>query len=140
MRKNSLTKLNIDDTSQCGHTKQGGSGFAATPGSKVEVKWQTLHSDPKAMCRLRLSEGFFNDNESYEVLNPHGADAEGWFRCGRRPNSYELKQVNMPEVVCDLCTLQLEFNVTNGVIRQCSDISLLTSEYDCTGLCKNGGS
>lgn len=128
---------------QCGGVKQGPSGFVAEPNTHGFVKWHTKHPDKEGMCQLRISEGFFNEEDSYTVLKPVSGtvDEDGWFKCGRRANSFEQRRILFPDVICDMCTLQLKFQTKDGIIYQCSDITLTVGEnISCEGMCKNGGS
>lgn len=75
------------------------SNFITTPLSKGYIKWHTMHPDKDGMCQLRISEGFYDEEESYTVLSVTGSVTEdGWFKCGRMANTYEQKQVLFPDI------------------------------------------
>lgn len=46
-----------------------------------------------------------------------------------------------PNITCSICTLQLQFKTSAGIIYQCADMSLVAGEnLSCAGKCVNGGS
>ena len=102
----------------------------ASPNTHGFVKWKTKHPDREGMCQIRISEGFHDDEDSYTVLSPVSGSVEedGWFKCGRRANTFEQRRIKFPDVLCDLCTLQLQFKTKQGIIYQCADISLIAGE------------
>lgn len=137
------TKTALQNVPQWGGVRQGKSNFMAQPNSYGFIKWQTRHPDQDGMCRLRISEGFSEEEESYSVLPLASGTVteEGWFKCGRLAHTFEQRKIKFPDIVCDLCTLQLQFRTAQGIIFQWADISLVAGEnLSCDGLCMNGGS
>ena len=95
------------------------------------------------MCRILFAEKYTDDEKSFITLKPFSssADGEGWFKCGRQPNTFEQVKVKFPSILWDLCTIQLQFKTSYGIIYQWADISLIAGEGTfCDGLCLNGGS
>lgn len=141
VRKGTPTTF-VEGKGQWGGISQTNSYFAASPNSLADIIWETIHSDKKGVWRIRFSEGFYEEDETYTILVPHSkiVDDDGWFNCGRYSNTKEKREIRFPDVICDLCTLQFQFKTQSGIINQCADVSLLVGENDCEGLWKNGGS
>jgi len=100
---------------------------------------------------VRIGSGINENN--FKVLRPRDGSAQldGKFPCGRNVG-IEGKEFRLPkDLICDSCTLQLEWHLAADVsINQCADISILDGEslvedksfagFECAGLCQNGGS
>jgi hypothetical protein len=80
---------------------------------------------------------------SFRTIVPldDSADIMGKFACGRYPHSHETKEFIYPEdLICDECTLQLEWETINGNVYECMDITITGGEMQsCSGKCHNGG-
>jgi hypothetical protein len=125
---------------QCGGVTRGYSNFITTPKSQGSIKWYTEHAAKDGWCRLRISEGFDDEEEAYFVIPVSSMTDEGWFKCGTYANRFELKTIRFPDFECDLCTLQLQFRTDEGIIYQCSDITIAAGEgIGWEGMCLNGG-
>ena len=140
MRKGTPTTYKNSD-SQCGNAKQGKSNFEVPPGNQAEIKWKVTHADKEGLWRIRISEGFSEDDETYQIIKPDQAttDELGWFTCGRYSGKYENRKITFPKLNWDLWVLQLQFKTAKGIIQQCADISIIEKHVGWTGLCKNGG-
>ncbi|CAI2378059.1 unnamed protein product [Moneuplotes crassus] len=132
------SKGNLFSPLECGGFQGSGrSNFIASPNTDVFFKWKTINPDIDGMCRITIQE---STSEPFKPVEVKGYTEEGWFMCGRRGNSLEQKEFKTPSYTCDICTLQLQFNTSQGMVSICSDISLLEGEViDCEGRCQNGG-
>ena len=89
---------------------------------------------------MRISPG--TEDDEFKVLTPldGSANKKGKFPCGRMETVNEGKEVRMPNITCDSCVVQWEWQTSEGKIFMCSEISIQGSESeDCSGKCLNGG-
>ena len=154
------TSLTLIDFPQCGGTLQSKSNYLSTPNAYGFIKFHTTYSWTKSdsetgttwvsksdmerdgMWRIRFAEKYSDDDKSFVILKPvsSSTDEEGWFKCGRQPNTFEQVKIKFPGIVCELCTIQLQFRSTHGIIYQCADISLLSGDdSNWDGHWLNGG-
>ena len=57
-------------------------------------------------------------------LDGSGDKETGEFKCGRYITKYEAKEVQLPEMSCDACVLQITWKTENGDIYQCADLTI----------------